>query len=209
MAFLRFSRDKRGYEHFYLVEATTNRRGKSRTRVLYWFRTPPNVKVGREPFDDGVRRALEQQNPGVTFDWRKIVDTPIPSADAERWRERRRVERAEKAARRKEAAARVTAEAATPSVEAVAAHEPTIADEPIAPGEDAIDLEEPLDEEAEAIETLESLAREVAEPPSMSGDSGPEGARVLQPSEHPGRRRRRRRRRGRRGGEPQKPDGGQ
>src|SRR5260221_13044839 len=100
MAFFRFSRDKRGYEHFYLVEPTTNRRGKSRPRVLYWFRTPPNVKIGREPFDEDVQRALEAQNPNVTFDWRKIIDAPIPSADVERWRERRRVERAEKAARR-------------------------------------------------------------------------------------------------------------
>jgi hypothetical protein len=100
MAFLRFHRDKRGYEHFYLVEATTNRRGKSRARVLYWFRTPPNVKVGREPFDDDVRRALEAQNPGVQFDWQKISETPIPSADAERWRERRRLERATRSARR-------------------------------------------------------------------------------------------------------------
>jgi hypothetical protein len=104
LAFLRFSRDKRGYEHFYLVEATTNRRGKTRTRVLYWFRTPPGVKVGREPFDDDVRAALEAQNPDVEFDWRKIVETPIPSADVERWRERRRIEKAEKAARRARAA---------------------------------------------------------------------------------------------------------
>jgi len=94
MAFFRFSRDKRGYEHFYLVEPTTNRRGKSRPRVLYWFRTPPNVKIGREPFDDDVRRALEAQNPNVTFDWRKILETPIPSAEVEPWRERRRAERA-------------------------------------------------------------------------------------------------------------------
>ena len=99
MAFLRFTRDKRGYEHFYLVQPTTNRRGKVRTRILYWFRTPPNVKVGRQPFDDALRRALEAQNPGVDFDWQKIVDTPIPSADAEKWRERRRAERAERVAR--------------------------------------------------------------------------------------------------------------
>src|SRR5262249_42526816 len=100
VAFLRFSRDKRGYEHFYLVEAVTNRKGKSRSRVLYWYRTPPNVKVGRAPFDDEVRRALEKQYPDVSFDWTKIVDAPIPSADAEKWRERRRTERAERAARR-------------------------------------------------------------------------------------------------------------
>jgi hypothetical protein len=94
MAFFRFSRDKRGYEHFSLVQSTTNRRGKVRTRVLYWFRTPPDIKVGREPFDEDIRRALEAQNPDVTFDWPSILEAPIPSADADKWRERRRVERA-------------------------------------------------------------------------------------------------------------------
>src|SRR4030095_7692959 len=102
MAFLRFTRDKRGYEHFYLVQPTTNRRGKVRTRILYWFRTPTNVKVGRQPFDDPLRRSLEAQTPGVAFDWQKIVDTPIPSSDTERWRERRRAERAERVARQAE-----------------------------------------------------------------------------------------------------------
>ena len=100
MAFLRFTRDKRGYEQFSLFEQATNRRGKSRSRLLYWYRTPPNIRVGREPFDESVRRALEAQYPAVQFDWRKIVDTPIPSVEAEHWRERRRAEKAEKAARR-------------------------------------------------------------------------------------------------------------
>jgi hypothetical protein len=98
MAFFRFTRDKRGYENFYLVEPTTNRRGKVRQRILYWFRSPPDVKVGREPFDEGVRRALEAQNPHVVFDWRSILEAPIPSADADKWRERRRAERAAKQA---------------------------------------------------------------------------------------------------------------
>src|SRR5262245_18682360 len=101
VAFLRFTRDKRGYEHFYLVEAS-QRRGKSPTRVLYWFRTPPNVKVGRDPFDEDIRRELEAQNPDVVFDWRRILETPIPSPDADKWRERRRAERAAKALRRAE-----------------------------------------------------------------------------------------------------------
>ena len=101
MAFLRFTRDKRGYEYFYLVHSS-QRRGRSTSRVLYWFRTPPNVKVGREPFDEHIRRELEKQNPDVDFDWRKILETPIPSADAEKWRERRRAERAAKALRRTE-----------------------------------------------------------------------------------------------------------
>jgi hypothetical protein len=69
---------------------------------LYWFRTPPGVRVGRLPFDADVQRAIEAQNPGITFDWKRLLATPIPppSVDVERWRERRRVERAEKAARR-------------------------------------------------------------------------------------------------------------
>jgi hypothetical protein len=106
MAFFRFSRDKRGYEHFYLIQPTT-RRGKSRTRILYWFRTPPNVKVGREPFDQAVRRALEAQNPDVTFDWPKIVEAPIPSAETERWRDRRRAERAARHAAAEDEAAEI------------------------------------------------------------------------------------------------------
>jgi len=76
-----------------------SRRGKPVSRVLYWYRTPPDVKVGREPFDPAVRQALEAQNPNVKFDWRQILETPIPSADVERWRERRRTERSERAAR--------------------------------------------------------------------------------------------------------------
>ena len=93
MPFLRFTRDKRGYEHFQLVQPTTNRRGQTKTCVLYWFRSPPNVRVGREPFDQHVRAALEQQNPDLEFDWDQILATPIPSGDAERWRERRKQER--------------------------------------------------------------------------------------------------------------------
>jgi hypothetical protein len=99
MALLRFSRDKRGYEHFYLVQPS-DRRGKSRARILYWFRTPPNVRVGREPFDLAIRRTLESQYPDVSFDWRKYVDTPIPRAEPEAWRERRDAARAAEAAAR-------------------------------------------------------------------------------------------------------------
>ena len=93
MAYLKFSRDKRGYENFYLVQPSN--RGKARPRMLYWFRTPPGVKVGRSPFDPDMRRALEAQNPDVVFDWEAIASTPIPPVvEPERWRERRRVERA-------------------------------------------------------------------------------------------------------------------
>jgi hypothetical protein len=93
--FVRASRDKRGYEHFFLVQNGADR-GKGRPSVLYWFRTPPNVKVGREPFDDSAARALEAQHPDITFDWEALRNTPAPTAQPEYWRERRRVQRAER-----------------------------------------------------------------------------------------------------------------
>jgi hypothetical protein len=94
--FVRASRDKRGYEHFFLVQNGADYRGKGRPSVLYWFRTPPNVKVGREPFDDSAARALEAQHPDLTFDWKALRNTPVPTVQPEYWRERRRAQRAER-----------------------------------------------------------------------------------------------------------------
>jgi len=70
--YLRFSRDKRGYENTYVLHAG-GVGGKTRPRMLYWFRTPPNVKVGRLPLDEEAIRAVEAQNPDVTFDWKKML----------------------------------------------------------------------------------------------------------------------------------------
>lgn len=96
MPFVRFSRDRRGYEHIYLVH-TPVRRGKAgRPRVLYWYRTPPGVKVGREAFDETIRRALEAQHPDVEFDWESLAAPPPPPQVVEPWRERRRLQKARK-----------------------------------------------------------------------------------------------------------------
>jgi hypothetical protein len=141
--FLRFSRDKRGVESFALVHTTTNRRGKVRPRVLYWFRTPPDIKVGRQPFDPAVRRALEAQNPDITFDWRAIVETPIPSADADKWRERRRAERAAKHA--------AAAEESTNAVSEVEAEADAEAEEMVAaPSEGAVEARDDAEPSAVA-----------------------------------------------------------
>ena len=98
MPFVRVSRDKRGYEHIYLFEVSNRR--PSKPRILYWFRTPPGVKVGREPFDEPVKRALEAMNPGIRFDWKKLASDTLPPPEVENWRERRRAEREAKRARR-------------------------------------------------------------------------------------------------------------
>ena len=98
MPFLRFSRDKRGYEHTYLLHAGSRKGAPA--RILYWYRTPPGVRVGRVAFDEEVRQALESQYPSVQFDWEKLTDTPPPPPpDVEHWRERRRLEKAARQAR--------------------------------------------------------------------------------------------------------------
>jgi hypothetical protein len=110
--FVRVSRDRRGYETIFLVH-TPQRRGRpAPAQVLYAFRTPPGVKVGRDPFDDDVRRALEARYPDVSFDWARLSNIPAPPPDVEHWRERRRAERAAKQARRAEE--RVAAPSETP-----------------------------------------------------------------------------------------------
>jgi hypothetical protein len=116
---VRFSRDKRGYEYVSLVHTTTRRGKPGRTRVLYWYRTPPGVRIGRKPFDDEMQRSLEQQYPGVTFDWETIINTPKPPPDmTEFWRERRRADKAAKQERRaaeaEEAVASAPAATASP-----------------------------------------------------------------------------------------------
>ena len=172
MAYLKFSRDKRGYEHFYLVQPSN--RGKARPRMLYWFRTPPGVKVGRSPFDPDMRRALEAQNPDVVFDWEAIVSTPIPPVvEPERWRERRRVERA----------FRETEEAAsTPdTAEQPARSEMTVIEPSAEPS--MIEVEE-LTAMAEPV-AIEGL-------PAAPQSSQPTPGGVV-PPDHQGRRRRRRR----------------
>ena len=41
--------------------------------MLYWFRTPPGVKVGRAALDEDAIRLIEQLNPGIEFDWTRIL----------------------------------------------------------------------------------------------------------------------------------------
>ena len=96
MPFLRFSRDKRGYESTYLCH-TFRRGGKPQLRVLYWFRTPPDVKVGRLALDPVAIRAIEESNPDLKFDWGKILKvkpTPPPPDYGDERRARRRRGRA-------------------------------------------------------------------------------------------------------------------
>lgn len=78
MPYLRFSRTRQGYEHTYVLH-TFRSEGRSRPRLLYWFRTPPGVRVGRRPLDEKAIRAIEEGNPNLTFDWSRMLKVrPAP-----------------------------------------------------------------------------------------------------------------------------------
>jgi hypothetical protein len=198
MAYLRFSRDKRGYEQFALIQQTNNRRGanRSRPRLLYWFRTPPNVKVGREPFDADVRRLLESRNPGIVFDWDAIVTTPIPPVEVENWRERRRAERAARQA----ANAPDPSDVETPDVPQTenGADADARANDVVEPAGAA--AESAVDRVVDDVETTTEAADEASRSTEQTESTAVNVAAGSQQPQPPGSGRRRRRRRRRRGG---------
>jgi len=89
--FLRVVRDKRGYETTYLMH--WYREGsRQRSRILYVFRTPGGVRVGRDPFEPEVLRQIEVQHPDIQFDWavvRENQQVVEPGPDFRRRRPRR------------------------------------------------------------------------------------------------------------------------
>src|SRR5262249_34981719 len=49
-------------------------------RLLYFFRTPPGVRVGREALDSEGMRLLEQHNPDLVFDWDRLLKSGSPGS---------------------------------------------------------------------------------------------------------------------------------
>ena len=84
MLSLRVTRDKRGYEHIYLI-ADGRRRGRAESRLVYWCRMPGGLRVGREPFDADTRETLERGNPDLMFDWPSLTKSLSQSLAAARW----------------------------------------------------------------------------------------------------------------------------
>jgi hypothetical protein len=132
--FLRVVRDKRGYETTYLMH--WYREGaRQRSRILYMFRTPGGVRVGRDPFDSQVRREIEAQYPDITFEWDIVRENQQIVEPAEQQRRRRPTREGEESARPPApvvAAAPVAQTAAPPRPPIPSVIEGTTADEQIA-----------------------------------------------------------------------------
>lgn len=88
MPFLRVMRDKRGYETTYLMH-WFREGARNRSRVLYMFRTPGGVRVGRPPLDREVLRQIEAQHPDIQFDWNAVRETQQIIEPAPEFRRRR------------------------------------------------------------------------------------------------------------------------
>jgi hypothetical protein len=76
--FIRYTRDKRGYESTMVMHLYRPGSGPQRTRVLYLFRSPPNIRVGRKALEPEVVEALEHTHPDLTFDWTALLREPPP-----------------------------------------------------------------------------------------------------------------------------------
>jgi hypothetical protein len=79
--FLRVVRDKRGYETTYLMH-WFREGSRQYSRILYMFRTPGGVRVGRMALEPQVLRQIEVDYPDIEFDWggvlehRQVVEPP-------------------------------------------------------------------------------------------------------------------------------------
>ena len=94
MPFLRIIRDKRGYETTYLMH-WYKEGNKQRSRILYVFRSPGGVRVGRAPLEPDILRTIESQYPDIAFDWKAVLDNQQvvePAPELRRPRKRKKPE---------------------------------------------------------------------------------------------------------------------
>jgi hypothetical protein len=82
LPFIRVTRDKRGYESTIVMHAYRPGGGGQRGRVLYFFRSPTNIQVGRRALDGEVMEALEHTHPDLSFDWTTLLRDPALRAGA-------------------------------------------------------------------------------------------------------------------------------
>jgi hypothetical protein len=86
--FLRVIRDKRGYETTYLMH--WYREGnRQHSRILYVFRSPGGVRVGRNPLEPDIARQIEAQHPDIAFDWKVVRENQQVIEPAPEQRRRR------------------------------------------------------------------------------------------------------------------------
>jgi hypothetical protein len=69
MPFIRHLRDRRGFETTLVMHGYRAANGVPKSRVLYLFRSPSHLAIGRDALDEEAREALTHTHPDLTFDW--------------------------------------------------------------------------------------------------------------------------------------------
>ena len=124
MPFLRVIRDKRGYETTYLMHLY--REGhRQRSRILYVFRSPGGVRVGRGALDPEVLREIEVQYPDIAFDSKDVREHQQHIEISPEPRRRKPPKREEAVAAEPEAPAQAPAQTSAPSPPAVSGPAPS------------------------------------------------------------------------------------
>ena len=136
---------------------TGKRRGKPRSRILYWFRTPPGVRVGRSALDEDAIRMIEEHHPEVNFDWDRMLKAEPESRVPQRAAREERASRGERAPRE---VPRV------PEVPEVRVQVPEVPEVPVPEGlgSDVEELRELREEELAQPEPMELAEPEPLEP---------------------------------------------
>jgi hypothetical protein len=115
--FIRYSRDKRGFECTLVMHAYRPSQGPQRTRVLYLFRSPAHLRMGRKPLDAEVVEALEHTHPDLNFDWAVLLREPVRHQEPPRGRPARSAARSSGGRRPQSRPAPPPPEAAAPLVD--------------------------------------------------------------------------------------------
>jgi hypothetical protein len=155
--FLRVIRDKRGYETTYLMHWYRDGH-RQRSRILYVFRTPGGVRVGRNALEPEVLRQIEAQHPDIAFDWNVVRENQQVIESSVEPRRRR--------PKREEAAPAPAGEAAAAAPTPAAAEGPA----PRAPAVPATIQGTTPDEQIAFLTELYPLVRELI--PRRTSDAG-------------------------------------
>ena len=100
MPFLRVIRDKRGYETTYLMH-WFREGSRQHSKILYVFRSPGGVRVGRAPLEPDILKEIQRRYPDIEFDWHAVLENRQvvePAAELRRPKKRRRPEDEERPA---------------------------------------------------------------------------------------------------------------
>jgi len=123
-----------------------------RPRLLYWYRTAPGILLGRSPLDEDAIRTIEEQHPGIDFDWPAILalsevmtpeeETPAPKPQQQK--QKRRSESNRDNPREPRRDSRAASDAAPEPPDESRRDEPAV-------------LSNPFESEGEGIESLDSI----------------------------------------------------